>query len=132
MLQIRSSHRIRRLVEVYSRLGHCSERLENRTRLFLSRTIGPTTGLSWQTPFSRHTTQDRLRGVKIVVIAKTSTLAEATGSLILDITVMTTVECLRPLRGVVRTCPGGMMIGTPMVMNEELHSTQESLGSIRA
>ena len=65
--------------------------------------------------------------MKIVVIARTSTLVEATGSLILD----TTIECLHPLRGVVRTRPSGMMTGVHMVMSREFQSTQESLGSMR-
>ena len=51
--------------------------------------------------------------------------------MIIDTPVMTTVECLCPLRGVVYMCPGGMMIGACMVVNREFQSTQESLGSMR-
>ena len=45
-------------------------------------------------------------------------------SLLLDITVMTTVECPL-LRGVVRTCPGTTMIGPRMVMSGTLGLTRD-------
>ena len=45
-------------------------------------------------------------------------------SLLLDITVMTTVECPL-LRGVVRTCPGTTMIGARMVMSGTLGLTRD-------
>jgi hypothetical protein len=128
VLQIQSSRPIQRVVEAYSRFEHCSRRPGNRTRLCPSRAIDFTAGLSWQTQFSRHTTQDRLCGVKIVVITRISTWVEATGNLTLDTTVMTTVECLHPLRGVAHTRLGGMMTGARMAMSGGSQSTHECPG----
>ena len=66
-----------------------------------------------------------------MVTDRISTWGGATGSMIIGIPVMTTVECLRPLRGAGHMRPDGMMIGARMVTNGDFQSTQESLGSMR-
>ena len=103
----------------------------SNTQLFLSRATRSIADLWLQTQFSRHTVQDRLCGVKIVDTARISTWIAATDSMIIGTPVMTSVECLRPLRGADHTCLGGMMTGARMVMSGELQSTQERLGLMR-
>ena len=69
--------------------------------------------------------------MKIMVTAKISTLVAATGSLIPDILMMTTVECLHPLRGADHSRPGSMMKGAHTVMSGGSQSTHESQGVMR-
>ena len=52
-------------------------------------------------------------------------------SMIIDSAVMTAIECLRPLRGADRTCPGSMMTGARIGMSGGSQSTQESPGLMR-
>ena len=129
ILQIRSSHPVLRLVEAYSRSGHCSERSGNITQLFLSCTIGFTTGQLWQIQFSRLKAQDRPRGVRDVETGETS--RETVSNMITESTTMTVVECPHLPRGVDHMCPGDMMTDAHPVASEEYQSTQESQALMR-
>ena len=64
-------------------------------------------------------------------IAKSSTWVGTTSSTIIGSTMMTVVECLRPLRAADRMCPGNMMRGARTTMSGGSQSTQESQGLMR-
>ena len=66
--------------------------------------------------------------MKIMITAKISTWEELMESMIVSTPATTTVECLRPFRGMGHTRPGGMTTGACMVMIAEFQSTQEILG----
>ena len=67
----------------------------------------------------------------IVNTARISTWIGATDSTIIYTPVMTTVECLCPLRGADRMCPGSTITGAHMAMSEGPQSTQGNLGVMR-
>ena len=79
-------------------------------------------------PSSRPISQDCLRGVRDKGIAKGSTWVGTTSRTIIGSTVMTAVECLRPLRGANHMCPGIMMIGARTAKSGGGQSTQENQG----